>query len=467
MSYRLGGRNALAYVGVEPPQPPNLVVLPRPPTPTDSQNVNIGTFWVVPNPPSTPEQVWILVSLSKGVATWVQLYPGSGGGGANEFVEDVGVANALAGVINVIGGASSTFTNINTFGSGNTVEVRLNDTIQLPNTTAAGATGALFLGGNSFLHDFGANSTFVGTFAGNLTHSSADNTGIGFDSLHALTTATDNTAIGSNALNALTTGNHCNAFGFNAGSSYTSSESHNIVIDNTGTLGESNTIRIGNAANYQNCHISGIYTATIDTTSAFMVLQDNTEKLGAAQITSTDGSIAVTQTPGFINFAVTGVSTDKPAFLAVLSANTPLYPNSTSIIRYLGTDTLMTAITNIGSAFFIGDALGTPASFTAPITGVYQLNFTAGIAYSGSVGTTMQLYITTTARQYSYHALPAEVLTVKSITFSTLADMTAGDTATFGVLASISNAGGWDIAAGTALPLIQNPVTMVSGFLVA
>jgi hypothetical protein len=115
------GLNPLGYLGVNAATPPQQVVQAiQAPLPTNSQNFAIGTQWVVRT--ASAEEIWELVNLDAGVATWVQLYPAGGGGGATEFVTDSGIANESGGIINVLGDG----VNIATVGSGDTVTVNLN-----------------------------------------------------------------------------------------------------------------------------------------------------------------------------------------------------------------------------------------------------------------------------------------------------------------------------------------------------
>lgn len=129
-SYRLTGINPLAYMGVEPYTPPGLIIQQRQPTINDS-NFNIGQLWVIRD----PNEVWMLVQLNQGEpATWVQLYPGGGGGGATEFPCDIGTANEVGGILNVFGTSP-----ITTSGSGNTVTVILEN----------GSNGQVIIGGGA------------------------------------------------------------------------------------------------------------------------------------------------------------------------------------------------------------------------------------------------------------------------------------------------------------------------------
>lgn len=297
MSYKLSGINPLAYMGVEPSTPPQMVVQTRPPTINDN-NFNLGTYWLIAAPPPTTDwELWILVDLSQGIATWKQLFPGSGGGGADQFDEDVGIAVPALGIIQVKGGE-----NINTVGdNANKITINLNESIHLPSTLADGSAGVLFLGatggvgGFTFLHNYGTGNTFLGQDAGNLTLtvlSATDNTGIGAFALNDLTTGAGNVSLGAASLTALTTGINNVALGASAGSNYTSSESNNIIIGNTGTTGESNTIRIGVEATQTQAFMAGVYNRSVGATNA-QVFIDNTGKLGTME-SGQSGSVIVT-----------------------------------------------------------------------------------------------------------------------------------------------------------------------------
>ena len=305
MGYRLTGINPLAYVGVEPYTPPGLTVQPRSPTSTDSKNFNLGTFWLVAAPPPTNAwELWILVDLTAGIATWIKLFPGSGVVAASEFFEDIGFAvpNGL-GQINVLGGE-----NINTFGDNvQTITINLNHTIHWPDTSNDGLNGIIYLGGAggmggfTFMHNYGLLNTFLGQTAGNLTldvATSAENTGIGYNALNGLTIGAafncalgasslsdltigaSNCALGSGALQLLISGSNNTCVGTDAGSNYTGAESGNIIIGSDGLLGESLTIRIGDNGIQNAAYIGGVYGKSVGATNQTVII-DNTGKLGS------------------------------------------------------------------------------------------------------------------------------------------------------------------------------------------
>lgn len=158
MSIRLSGINPLAYMGVEPISPPQTVVYQtRTPTVNDTQNVNLGTFWLVYE--TSPEQLWVLVSLAAGAATWVQLYPNSGTG-ASSFITDSGTANQAGGVLNVLGSGIVT-----TSGTGNTVTISASGTVPTTFTTQSGsaipAAGVLTINGAGGVTTTASGSTVV------------------------------------------------------------------------------------------------------------------------------------------------------------------------------------------------------------------------------------------------------------------------------------------------------------------
>lgn len=279
---------------------------------------------------------------------------------ATQYDEDVGSAVPAAGILNVIGGASTAGVNINTSGAGNTISIILNDSILLPETNNTGTMGVIFMNGNTFMHAYGATNTFLGVVAGNLTLTTANatqNTGIGENCLRsivgsAVNLGNANTAVGNNGLRNITDGSwncalgnsagfslttgqgNCiigNTAGFNlvtgstniligsddnvssvnaAGSSYTTNESSNIILQNNGVIGDNNTIRIGTdgvTAGRQNAtYIAGIYNRAFASPSGVVQIDSNF-KLGSSA--GTDGQLLIGDTgasPVWANLASAG-----------------------------------------------------------------------------------------------------------------------------------------------------------------
>lgn len=236
---------------------------------------------------------------------------------------DAGVATPVANNLNVLAGE-----NTNTSAAGDTVRVHLNRNIRWPATNAAGTEGVIYIdatcdgtscaGGNYFLHmytpagvPFSSTNLFLGRLAGNFTCTSVvdinvgigawsltsltsgcGNTGLGDQTLALLTTGCANTAVGDDAALKLINGSYNTIIGGNftlgggtgAGYNYTSNESHNIIINNAGTTGDNNTIRIGtNGAGtmqQDRCFIAGIRGQTTGVADAVAVLIDSAHQLG-------------------------------------------------------------------------------------------------------------------------------------------------------------------------------------------
>lgn len=114
-----------------------------------------------------------------------------------------------------------------------------------------------------------------------------ENCAIGFTSQRLVTTGSNNDSLGSSSLDRLLTGSYNISLGYISGHSYTGAESSNVIIQNQGVVGESNTIRIGTqgAGNLQanRCFIAGITGVTVSNT-ALVTLDTTTGQLGTKTI---------------------------------------------------------------------------------------------------------------------------------------------------------------------------------------
>lgn len=205
---------------------------------------------------------------------------------------------------------------------------------------------------NRFLHNFGTNNTFTGINAGNFTLSTAArNTGMGISSLAGLTTGSFNTAIGyqsginlttgaSNtvlgytALSGLSTGDNNIAIGAGSGGTYTT-EANNVLINNLGTPGDANVIRIGTQGagpSQQNRNFqAGIYNVTPAVASPEFVIIDSAGQLG-----STSGGL--------------------PSATVVVTINTTLAPNTQYIVQGGPVNLLLPAVSAVGDTIrIVGD----------------------------------------------------------------------------------------------------------------
>lgn len=169
----------------------------------------------------------------------------------------------------------------------------------------------------------GSNNTLLGYQSGNALTSASDSVAIGSNALRDATTSAQNIAIGSFALRSIltgfgtnvaigkdsliniTTGNDNVCLGYNTGGSYTTSESNNICIGSnlTGTIGESNVLRLGSGQTA--CYIDGIDSVNVG--NVVKVVTMASDQLGTANITAGTG-IVVTPTANTITISTSGSS---------------------------------------------------------------------------------------------------------------------------------------------------------------
>lgn len=138
------------------------------------------------------------------------------------------------------------------------------------------------------VNDANANM-FVGQNSGTVGNAGTFSTGIGVSAMSSATSGSSNTALGGNALGLLVSGSVNTALGAGAGGSYTTSESSNIVIGNTGTIGDANALRIGtqgSGSGQQNkCFVAGIIGVTTSNTQ-MVTINSSTGQMGAATVPS-------------------------------------------------------------------------------------------------------------------------------------------------------------------------------------
>lgn len=160
---------------------------------------------------------------------------------ANTTVKFLGSVNAETlnfGLTNLMLGASGTSVTTADF------NVSVGNLAMALLTTGGGNTAIGYNAGHSI--DTGNNNTFLGLNTGTLITSSSDNTAVGIGALSNLTTGSGhNVAIGQTAGGSLITGQANIFIGTSSGQDLTGAESSNIYIGNQGSLGESNTIRLG------------------------------------------------------------------------------------------------------------------------------------------------------------------------------------------------------------------------------
>jgi hypothetical protein len=395
-SKKLTGIPALSYIGVEALTPPDLIILDRSPTIDDFENINIGTLWLVPstdqiNNPADAE-IWILADIVGLVATWVKLYPGGSGVGATQFITDNGTANQAGGILNVPGDP-----NITTSGAGNTVTIDLNNSISIlgPLTVTSlgagvvqtdagglffsdnGTDGQILIGGgtepNWATITAGANITIVNaanSITINSTAASPGATTFHTDSGDAVTVANAITIAGGSNIN--TSG---------AASTVTINLDNTVSISGSWTAGTTITAGTG-------LTVSAFGAGVVQTNSSGVFFSnkglDGQTLISAtagvpawANLTSTGGSVTITNGPNTINLEAAGVTPPggSTAFLAGYWHTGPgqnIFGDVTAgLFVGLGNHP---AFFNIGSSYFVGQTFPfLPAVFTAPVTGLYCL----------------------------------------------------------------------------------------------
>lgn len=123
----------------------------------------------------------------------------------------------------------------------------------------------------------------------------------------------------------------------------------------------------------------------------------------------------------------------QPAFLATFNAENNVTGDSTA--HSLGSVAAATIIVNRSGSFYQGDGAGTPASFTAPVTGRYLLVFSCYFTIDPTGGTFITTRINTSNRNYDGFSIPTRNQVANFYyssgalrqTFSVIADMDQGD----------------------------------------
>ncbi len=192
------------------------------------------------------------------------------------------------------------------------------------------------------------------------------------------------------------------------------------------------TVAIGNATG--NTAVTGSLTAstglvaTLGGIAATGTSSINTSGAATTSIgTGGTGAVNIGNTTG--NVALAGIETkaNQPCFL--VNVGTTLTSKTGNGATYtLGTDALTKIFDN-------GTNITTGGVFTAPTTGRYHFNLQVTFSAT-TVATSFTINIITTARTYTHVFTRAAGSTNQSVTFSTYADMTATNTATFTCVAA-------------------------------
>lgn len=182
-----------------------------------------------------------------------------------------------------------------------------------------------FMAGNALVNS-NANC-FFGSRVAPIAEPAYNNTFIGSYSANLFESGDSNVAVGRSSLGNALYSEFCIIIGDSAGSGYVNAESNNILIGNAGVAAENSVIRIGTQGTgdgeQDTTYIAGIYGSSVGATNG-VALVDSVGKLGSSNgtdgqvligggtapvwsnITSTDGSVTVTNGVNTIDLSVDG-----------------------------------------------------------------------------------------------------------------------------------------------------------------
>ncbi len=154
------------------------------------------------------------------------------------------------------------------------------------------ASGNVFIGTESgTLFDSGQSNTVIGDQACQALTSAQANVYIGTGSGIAATNGVWNTAVGFGALDKITTGSNNTCIGILAGTSLTLNNGSNIMIGNSGIVGDNMVTRIGTIQT--SCFIKGIHNVTPSGASETVIIDSSGELGSQAGLGSSPDSTGV------------------------------------------------------------------------------------------------------------------------------------------------------------------------------
>lgn len=379
---RLNGLNPLSYLGVNPYTPVPLFIKSVAPTSTDAQNFTLGTLWVVIGA-GIPAEIWMLVSLAEGIANWIQLFPGSGSN--TNYVCNTGAATPSSNTLNVLGSGGAT-----TSGSGDTVTIDAGGgsalTFDADSGSAVPSGGVIIMAGGSNINTSASGYTVVI----NLN----DNVSISGDMSIGGTLVVDGTA----------------TFGGTVTFESTITIDASLIINGNITVTGTSTFN-GPAVFNGTVKIPAFGEGVVQSDSSGDLFSNKGtdgqviigSSVGApawANLTSTDGSIGITNGHNTIDLSASGGGGGTPSGYFSAYIATDLYTNGLSYPFQLGQYEAFTVINSGGGAFYPGDGASSPAVFTAPATGYYTISYLLGIYNNMNLAATGLSWLKTTQGTY-------------------------------------------------------------------
>lgn len=217
----------------------------------------------------------------------------------------------------------------------------------------------------------GIRNTGIGFSALADTTSGNRNIGLGAETLGLLTSGTFNIAIGDAAGDSLRTGTQNVLIGTNAGTNYTGAESNNILIgyNVVGTLGDDNTIQIGNGSS-TTCFIQGIASVVVSNLNV-VTINTATGQLGSTVLTA-GTNVSISTAPNQIIISANATSYTEN-YTGITHASSPY--SATASDYYIGADVTLGVITVYlpaapvtGRALVIKDRAGLAATSNITVT---------------------------------------------------------------------------------------------------
>ena len=234
--------------------------------------------------------------------------------------------------------------------------------------TAIGSSALMALMG-------GEQNIGIGGNALKLSVADSNNFAVGFNALVNLNGGSYNASIGTGTLAELLTGSYNIAIGSNgAGENYTGAESSNILFNNLGVVGESNTLRIGAGTGTSNEQLSTSFIAGINgvtnTSAKLVTINSTTDQLGV--IASANNGVLITSNSGIPSLLA---NSGTPGY--VLTANSGAPPSWQATGESLAVTQIDAdagdAVPTAGVLYLTGGTSGLTTSATAStveITGV-------------------------------------------------------------------------------------------------
>ena len=316
------------------------------------------------------------------------------GGGSGVSQIDGNTGSAVGATI-LFDGTTDAGSSVSFDASGTTVSLRIGDIdncfvgLGSGNNTLSGDSNTCL--GKSIMPSItsGLYNTGVGLQPLQSLDAGSDNAAFGRNSLGSLTSGSSNIAVGSAALGGVVDGGYNIGLGYFAGQSYTGTESSNIVISNSGVVGESNTIRIGtqgSSLGEQNAaYMAGVYGVTPGGMGIQNVVIDSNGQLGSS---SGGGGGGITEleaddTNTASGSTVTIAGDTSNIFTTADNASTVTISQGPALILPSTNTTLLEGVINIGgqvvlstpgSNVFVGNSNG-----NGTLTGSVNVALGAGI----------------------------------------------------------------------------------------